>query len=286
MKGRFRRGLATAKHSFAVLKAERSLAFFPVIAGIACLLAGVLLVGGGAVLIAEVSTAAGIVVWAVAIYVLTFIGIYCNAALAAAAAQAIDGRRVTVRDGFAAVRGRRGVIAQWALVQVTVGLLLQVVYELVSDSPIGRVIASIFTAVASAAWSVATFFVLPILALEGLGPKAAVKRSAQVVKARWGEGLVGTGAIGAVMFFALLLPLVAIIAGVMIAIDDGDPTGVAMAVVGLALAIPILITFTTLQAIFRVVLFRFATEDRVVAGFGREELEDAFRRKRRRAGVI
>lgn len=76
MKGRFRRGLATAKHSFAVLKAERSLAFFPVIAGIACLLAGVLLVGGGAVLIAEVSTAAGIVVWAVAIYVLTFIGIY------------------------------------------------------------------------------------------------------------------------------------------------------------------------------------------------------------------
>lgn len=72
----------------------------------------------------------------------------------------------------------------------------------------------------------------------------------------------------------------------MIAIDDGDPTGVAMAVVGLALAIPILITFTTLQAIFRVVLFRFATEDRVVAGFGREELEDAFRRKRRRAGVI
>lgn len=286
MKGRFRRGLATAKHSFAVLKAERSLAFFPVIAGIACLLAGVLLVGGGAVLIAEVSTAAGIVVWAVAIYVLTFIGIYCNAALAAAAAQAIDGRRTSVRDGFAAVRGRRGAIAQWALVQVTVGLLLQVVYDLLSDSPVGRIVASIFTALASAAWSVATFFVLPVLALEGLGPVAAVKRSAQVVKARWGEGLVGSGAIGAVMVVALLLPIAAIAVGVVLVVDDGDGAGAALAAVGVAAAVPILIAFTTLQAIFRVVLFRFATEDRVVAGFGREELEDAFRRKRRRAGVI
>lgn len=289
--GRFKRGLDTAKRSYAVLKADRSLVMFPIIAAIACLVVGVVLLGGGAVVFAEVNEVAGIAVWVVAFYVLTYIGIYCNVALAGAAAQALDGKQTTLADGWAAARPHRGVIAQWALVQVTIGVLLQAVQALLSDSSIGRIVATIFTAVASAAWAIATFFVIPILALEGLGPKDAVKRSAHLVKERWGEGLAGSGAIGAVMIVFMLIPIILIVVGVQALIGgSSDSLGVALVAVGAALMIPILVFGSTLQAIFRVVLFRFATEDRVVAGFERDQLEHAFQprkgRGRNRAATV
>lgn len=280
--GRFKRGLNTAKKSYAVLKADRSLVMFPIIAGVMCLLAGVVLLGGGAVLFVEVGEVAGIAAWVVGLYVLTFIGIYCNVALAGAAALALDGRNTTLADGWAAARPHRGVIAQWALVQVTVGLLLQLIQGLLNDSTLGRVIASVITVVASAAWAIATFFVIPILALEGLGPKDAVKRSAHLVRERWGEGLAGSGAIGAVMIVFLLLPIIAIVVGVQAVIGGNEGLGAALIAVGVVLIVPILIFGGTLQAIFRVVLFRFATEDVVVGGFERDQLEHAFRHKKGR----
>jgi Family of unknown function (DUF6159) len=132
MGGRFRRGWSLAKQSWAVLKGDRELALFPVVAAVSCLFAGILIIGPGAALFATASKPAGVVVMVVGGYVLTFIGIYCSTALAAATATALDGGHATVRDGFAAVRSRRGVIAQWALVQLTVGLLLQVVQGLLS----------------------------------------------------------------------------------------------------------------------------------------------------------
>lgn len=280
--GRFRRGLDTAKRSYAVLKADRSLILFPIVAAVSCLLVGAVLIVGGAVLFVEVGEVAGAIAWVVALYVLTYIGIYCNVALAGAAALALDGRNTTLADGWAAARPHRGVIAQWALVQVTVGLILQLIQGLLSESSLGRIVASIFAGLASAAWAVATFFVLPILALEGLGPKDAIKRSAHLVKERWGEGLAGSGAIGGVMILALLIPIVLIVIGVQALIGDSTSLGATLIGIGVVLMIPLLVFFSTLQAIFRVVLFRFATEDHVAAGFEREQLEHAFRHRKGR----
>ena len=46
------------------------------------------------------------------------------------------------------------------------------------------------------AWGLATFFVVPVLAVEGLGPIAAVSRSASVFRHRWGETLSGDLTVG------------------------------------------------------------------------------------------
>jgi len=42
-----------------------------------------------------------------------------------------------------------------------------------------------------AAWALATFFVLPALAVEDAGAVAAARRSASVIRSRWGESVVG-----------------------------------------------------------------------------------------------
>lgn len=284
--GRIRRGWTLAKQSWAILRADRALALFPVVSAIAILLAALVIVVPGVVLFAtEASEPAGVALWVIGAYVLTFIGIYCNTALAAAAAQALDGRRASLGDGFAAVRSRRGVIAQWALVQVTVGLLLQVIQGLLSESALGRVVAMVFASLASVAWAIATFFVVPVLALEGVGPKAALTRSAKIIRARWGEGLVGSGSISGLILLFALLPAIGIGALGVVLAGDVLAGGVALIALAVAIVIGALIVGSTLSVIFRVALFRFATEDKVVGGFDQAALEGAFvpRRKRRAA---
>jgi hypothetical protein len=281
MGGRFRRGWALAKQSWAILRGDRALALFPVVAAVACVLAGVVIIGPGAALFATSSKPAGVALMAIGGYVLTFIGIYCSTALAAAAATALDGGHATLGDGFAAVRSRRGVIAQWALVQLTVGLLLQVVQGLLSESSVGRLVAGLVTSLAGAAWAIATFFVLPILALEGLGPKEAFTRSAHVIRERWGEGLVGAGSISGLVIVCVMLPAIGL--GVLGAALAGSTpaAGIALIAVAALVLVGAAILASTLNVIFRVALYRFATEGRVVVGFDADALEGAFRPKRR-----
>ncbi|HEV7773257.1 MAG TPA: DUF6159 family protein [Conexibacter sp.] len=281
MGGRFRRGWDLAKQSWAILRADRALALFPVVAAVACLVAGILIIGPGAALFATVSKPAGVVVMVIGGYVLTFIGIYCSTALAAAAAKALDGGHATLGDGFAAVRSRRGVIAQWALVQLTVGLLLQVIQGLLSESAVGRLVATIFTSLAGAAWAIATFFVLPILALEGVGPKEAFTRSAHTIRERWGEGLIGAGSIGGLVFLCAMLPAIGLgVLGVVVA-SSTPAAGVALLAIAVIVFVGAAILSSTLNVIFRVALYRFATEQRVVGGFDGDALAGAFQPKKR-----
>lgn len=276
--GRIRRGWQLAKQSWAILRADRSLALFPVISAVAIACAWVVVIGPGVALYAtDVSKPVGIALWVVGGYVATFIGIYCNTALAAAAAEALEGRPAGVRDGFAAIRDRRGVIAQWALVQVTVGILLQLVQSLLSQTPVGRVVATIFGALANAAWAIATFFVVPLIALEGVGPKDAITGSARLIRERWGEGLVGNGSIGGLVMLLGVLPAVGL--GVLGAAAVGASTagGVALIALAVVLFVAALIVGSTLTAIFRVALYRFASDDRVVGGYDAAVLQSAFR---------
>lgn len=282
-RGRIGRGWALAKQSWAVLRADRSLALFPVIAAVAMLAAALVIAGPGVVLAAtDTATPVAIVLWAVAVYVLAFIGIYCNVALAAAASKSLDGHDTTLSDGFSVARGRTGVIAKWAAVQLTVGLVLQLIESALERTPVGPIVIALINGLLSAAWTVATFFVVPVLALEGLGPKAALTRSVNVVKERWGEGFVGSASITGIVFLIGMLPSIAIGALGVAATGSSPALGgvlIAIGVTGLVLAI---LVSSTLNAIFRVALLRFATTDQVAPGFDRGVLEHAFAPKRGR----
>jgi Family of unknown function (DUF6159) len=146
---------------------------------------------------------------------------------------------------------------------------------------VGRLIGALVTSIASAAWAIATFFVLPILALEGVGPKEAFNRSARVIRERWGEGLVGAGSIGGLIFLCAMLP--AILLGVLgVAVAGTTPAGgVALIALAVVLFVGAAIVSSTLSVIFRVALYRFATEQRVVGGYDAEALAGAFQPKPR-----
>lgn len=281
--GRVSRGWALAKTSWAVLRADRSLMLFPIVGMAAGLAAGALLFAPGVALYSQDRSEPVLIGFGiVAAYALTFVALYFNTALAAAAARSLDGQDTSFATGMAAARERTGVIAQWAGLQLTVGLLLGLLQQLGGESGAGRLVAVLLSSVLNLAWQVATFFVIPVIALEGLGPKAAFKRSAHVIRERWGEGIVGSASIGGVLFLIVLVPLaVLVLAGVALVKSQPAAAAGAWAVAALLLGAAMLLG-STLTAVFRVALFRYATEGRAGGGFSEEALAQAFRPKGRR----
>lgn len=278
---RIRRGWELTKQSWAVVKRDRSLMVFPVVAGLGGLVLAVLFGGGGYALYDSTgSEPVMIAVLVVGAYFVILVSVFCNVALSSCAARSLEGRDTTASEGFTAARARLGPIAGWSLLALVVGGLISLVQSLLREGA-GQLVAALVGGLANMAWSVATFFVVPVIALEGLGPGGSLKRSLAVVRERWGEGVAGSFAIGGLIFLLAFLPGVALFA-LGVAISSSVPLLAAVLIVlGIAVFVIGAVVQTALMAIFKVALYRFATEDRVLADYTRDEMETAFRPKRR-----
>lgn len=275
--GRIGRGWHLTKQSWAIVRQDRSLLVFPLIAGISGLIVVAVFVGAGIALYSSTdSEPLLIAVLVLGAYPLIALSIFCNVALSACAARALEGHDTTAGEGFAAARRRLGPILGWAGVQLVVGGLISALQAVLRDGA-GAIVSAIIGGLANLAWNVASFFAIPVIALEGLGPMASLKRSLSVVRERWGEGVTGSFAIGGLVFLVAFLPGVALVVLGVAVSSSVSFLGAALVVVGVAIFVVGALIQTALMAIFKVALYRFAVEDRVLGSFERGELESAFR---------
>jgi hypothetical protein len=281
---RISRGWALTKQSWRVLKSDRSLAVFPILSTIFALIAvaaiwlptasmsGVF--AGEAV---NENNPGYYVAAVVTAYVSTFIAVFFNVALAACAVHSMQGEDTTVGEGIRSALQRIGPILGWTFVAATVGLILRIVEERVP------VAARIAVWIAGAAWAVATFFVIPVLALEGSGPLRSLRRSVDVIKARWGEGATGTVAISAV---AAVVGLMMVVIGGgcgLVLLEAGlQPLAIAVGVVVVMAVIAVSIISSALTGIFRVAVYQYAVTGTTVAAFDNGLLQNAFDGRSRR----
>ena len=129
------------------------------------------------------------------------------------------------------------------------------------------------------AWSLVTFLAVPVIAIEGTGPLQTLKRSASIFRQKWGQQIVGNIAIGGIVFFAGVLPAIALIVIGIVVWPSASFLGALLVVVGaLVLAIALLIS-KALSGVFGVALYRYATSGEAVGGFTSDELESAVRTK-------
>jgi Family of unknown function (DUF6159) len=278
--GRIQRGWALTKQSFRVLREDRSLLLFPIISIPVAIAGAAIVMGPGVALYAADNQEAILIAFGiVTLYLLTFIAVFFNVALAAAASTGLAGGDSTVGEGLRAARARLGVIAAWALVQTVVGVIISAIQSATNESMVGRILGGLV----SFAWSAATFFVVPVIALEGLGPKDAFKRSVSVLRERWGEGVVGTASASGVVFLMALLPILALGVGgyALINADQDVAGGVLFGLAAVVFVVAVLIG-GTVNAIFRVALYRFATDGTAVGGFDPAQMQAAFAPRRRR----
>lgn len=112
-----------------------------------------------------------------------FIIIFFNMALVHCARISFQGDKPTVGQGLAFSMSRIGVITGWAMIAATVGLVLKAIEE--NSGKLGELLSGLLGVV----WSVMTFFVVPVIAYENIGPFAAIKRSTALMKQKWGESV-------------------------------------------------------------------------------------------------
>jgi hypothetical protein len=283
---RLGRGWLLTKESWAIVRSDKTLLVFPVVAGYAGLIVAAIFIGLAVILRSYVaSDPLMIAVLVIGAYLLAVVSIFCNVALSFCAARSLEGQDSTTGEGFAAARQRLRLVLGWALVQLVVGALISVVEALIAEA-VGNTIARLVGSITNLAWGAASFFVLPIIALEGLGPSDALKRSTAIIRDRWGEGVTGSAAIGGLLFLLVFLPGAAMIfAGVALRVS---PPALAVALIALGVVVIVVgvVVQTALSATFRVALYRFATEDKVLGGFKREPMESAFAPRRRRLARI
>jgi len=115
----------------------------------------------------------------------TFLGVAYLAALD----RRVRGEKASARDGLAIAWRRRGAVAGWALLSAGVGALLQALQQFKGE----WALAPLMSALAGVAWGVLAVFVMPVLALEDVGVRDAIRRTTALVRRRWGEGMGGLG---------------------------------------------------------------------------------------------
>lgn len=272
---KFTRTWSLMSECWQVLKQEKSLLFFPLISGICCLL----LLASFAVPLyatgawrpplghdADPARQAIYLVTLFAFYAANyFIVVFFNAAIVACAAIRLSGGTPTLGDGLRAAASRLPVIAGWALVSATVGLILRIIED--RSDKIGQIVAGLL----GMAWTVISFLVVPILVIENKGPIAALKDSASMLKRTWGEQLISNFSFGTI-FFVLSIPAFAL---VFLGFYLGGAV-VGLACLGLAVIYWIVLALiqSALQAIFQTALYLYA-RDGQVQGFRTEVLQGA-----------
>ena len=274
-----RRTWELIKMSWAVLKKDRELVVFPVMSAIALGILAGLMIGIGSSLgtvdrlaaTEPAFTAPDIVLLAVTYFALAFIVIYFNSALIGAAMVRLGGGDPNVGDGLRLANKRLAQIAGWALISATVGLILQALRSQSRNNIVGQVILSLVGGV----WAYLTYFVVPVLVAEGLGPIGAIRRSGSLFKRTWGEQVasnIGFGILGAVAVLVGALP--AVLVGTI-----SIPAGIAVGIVTVGLALAIV---TALEGVFKAALYGYVADGRVAEDFTRDSLEGAYRHDARR----
>jgi hypothetical protein len=274
--GRIRRGWALSKKSWGLLNEHRELIRFPLYGAVATIPLAFVFLGPGLYLLDEGTLGGAIPLLVIGIYVLSLVGTFFGVGLAATADLIFRGEPATVSDGIAIARSRFSQISGWAALSTAIGVLMG---ALENQGGIAGTIAARFVGMA---WSLVTFIAVPVIAIEGTGAFATLKRSAGLFRERWGQQITGNLAIGGLVSLLGVLPS-AILIGVGIAIwASAGFVGALFVVVGaIGLAISMLVV-NALNGIFGVALYRYALDGEARGGFTAEELESAVRTKRGR----
>jgi len=297
MAGRLSRGWSMARASFTVLKQYPRLAILPAMSGaIFLLVAGVVLASLLPQLGLAHNTTSSIWNWLgdgkspsiwfyvagfAVVFVMTAMAIFFNVALIHCALRAHAGETPSIRAGLAAAVSLLPQILGWALVTTTIGIVLNMITDALKDylGFLGGLLGGLL----ELSWAVITYFVVPVLVTEKVGPIAAVKRSAAVLRSKWGESLAGEARIGLLGTLFFLLSALIFAGGAALVFSKGAMAmagiGVILMVLGVLAAIVSMVVVQTLSTIFQSGVYIYATTGQVPPSLDRDLVEGAFQPK-------
>lgn len=268
---RLSNGWELAKISFATINKNRSLLLFPVISVISLVLVLATFIGGTFFFVGDEIGAmldndqyGNIMGYGlVFLYYLInfFIIVFFNAALIHCAVKTLNNEETSLSDGVSFAFSRIDKILGWSVLSATVGTLLQVLHN---AGKLGEFVASLI----GVAWSILTFFVVPVLIYEDKGVIESVKESGRLMKEKWGESLAANVSFG---FFHFLGFLAALGAGFLLA----QVSVVLGIVAGVAIVFFVSTVISAAQTVFVAAVYNHVT-GAPIGNFDGDTLDSVF----------
>jgi hypothetical protein len=257
---RLKTGWALSMDSLGVIRAEPSLAVFPAVAGLAGTVYLALVLGGAVLL---VGPDPGPVVYA-ALFVVylgtSFIAAFFSAALMYNAREVFHGRNPTLVEGLRAAWRNRTTLLVWAVISAVVGVLLSALES--SDTPLAEVTSFLF----SVAWSVLTYFVVPVVVFEDASVREMFERSGRTFRETWGETAGAGFGVGIVTALFTLAGL-AVAALVFVAFGATAVGALGAVAVAVLVVLAAYLLGSTLSSVAKTALYVYATEGERPGGF-------------------
>lgn len=202
-----------------------------------------------------------------------FVIVFFNTALCACVMRILEKGSASVGFGLSFAMKRIHAIFGWALISAVIGMLLKAIER---NRKGGQLIAAIL----GSAWTAMTYFVVPVIATDGVGPIEAFKRSLRTLKSTWGTALMGNFSMGTIAFL-LMLPVFAVGALLfwLALSNQSDALLVVAIMVSLLLVIVTIAATSTADGIFKAYLYTYATGRSLPEGVDRAEFAEAFRAK-------
>ena len=265
--GRLKTGFKLTVDSIGVIRSHPKLLTLPLLGGASAVFFWILFLLP--LFVAELLGSGLIVVVLFMLYfVTTFFASLFTAALVFAVNQVFHDEEPDIKESIRAAWQRKGPILAWSAIAAVVSLLLKWLEQ--QDNTLSSVANMVF----GIAWSVTTFFIIPVIVFEDVTVKTMFTRSAETFKDTWGESI-GVGFGVAIIQFAVAAVGILIAAGAFLVFGALFPAlGIVLGVVlfGAALLAAYLVG-QTIWAVTKTALYVYAAEDRIPDEFADFDFE-------------
>ena len=251
-----------------VLKKDRELILFPVFAAISVGLFVLIMSAGGYLDNLDTEQGGSLAPIIFLIFGANFLIVFFNSALVSAALERLRGGDPNVRSGLSHAVKHIHHIFFWSIIVTIVAILIAMIR---GDRRENSIFRQIFASLIQAGCAMMTFFVVPIIVSENIGPINAIKRSTSLFKQTWGDQVVANFGFGIFQLFGVLL-------GVVVGWFFGLFSPLLGAILGGSLAVMSVAIIYTLEGIYKAALYEFALGEKPLE-FQQEDLRTAYQRK-------
>ena len=256
------------KSCLGVLKKDRELILFPVFAAISVAIFVLILSAGGYLDNLDTEQGGSLAPLILLIFGANFLIVFFNSALVSAALERLRGGDPNVKSGLSHAIKHIHHIFFWSIIVTIVAILIAIIR---GDRRENSIFREIFASIIQAGWAMMTFFVVPIIVSENIGPINAIKRSTSLFKQTWGDQVVANFGFGIFQLFGVLL-------GVVVGWFFGLFSPVLGAFLGGSIAVMSVAIIYTLEGIYKAALYEFALGEKPLE-FQQEDLRTAYQRK-------
>ena len=261
----------TIKLCFRVLKKDKELIFFPIMAAISVLALAFTMWSMGLIDIQETQTQSSslsdFIPEIILLFAANFLIVLFNSALVSGALHRLRGGDPNVASAMNHALKHIHHIFIWSIIVTIVAILIAAI----KGNRRGGFMRQLFGSMLQAGWTMMTFFVVPIIVAENMTPISAIKKSSGLFKKTWGDQVTANFGFGIIQilaiavsgalgwFFGLLNPTLGIGIGVLFA------------------AISVSVIYT-LEGIYKAALYEFALGEKPLE-FEQHDLSAAYTAK-------